>query len=1327
MDDDSFGSDEEYRDLSLCDLDKEYKDVSLFNSEIYSVLQRARDYAWMVHFDSRVLYGYTSEEQDEENSLVVSCLFDTGALSANFISKKVFEKLQPYIKERDIIYKPSRVGLAGTSTVMSDRAVRLAVEFQDSDGNWQPYEGEFTVLEMAGNQIILGLPAIITSLWSFFIRNVEERSRRNSRLNCLHMISEGELQDPWPEGMMGESPEELDTPEPVQFEAVHAFLGKTREEALQDYYNLFETHVSAEFAAQTPVYDLLRGKATQVFVPEEWTGITGVGELELVVKDSFPEKYKPPTRYVNPRLYDAAEKEFNRLKGYFYEPSRSPWASPIVLAPKATEPFIRYCGDYSWFNPYIDVGHYTIPNVRHELDKIINYPIYLDIDLTNAFHQVKLAEKTRQYLSVQTPWGQYQPKFMPEGIGPGSGVLQETVRTLFADFSEWAIVIFDNVLILANDYQDAYNKLEIFIDRCILHNVKLKFKKSHLGLTAVDFFGYHCSHKSHSLTEDRKKAILEIPFPDKGNRQKKMRSALGVGVFCAPFVENYSEIVKNLTDCTKANFSWTESEWKHDYRQQFEEYKLGIQKAVSLFYPDYDLEWILRTDACDYGIGGILVQIYRREDGTYEYQTIALCSKKFSEQAQKWSTIEQEAYAMFYCVRKFAYYLRGKEFILETDHENLLWMAKSEVPKIIRWRIYMQSFHFMLRHIRGKDNEVADALSRLLLLEVIWDEDMDTAEVDTVLCSLLVTEDSNYESADQYLHAVFGRQSLRVRENKPKLPAAMTEREIFDSVHNAQAGHWGAAQTWKLMSKLAPGHCISQERVAEMVLECVTCQKTRKSRNSQLIPIVRHLKPTGSRTVIGVDNLTITPPGKNGMQYIIVVVNLFTKHTALYPSKETTAYNLAVAIWSYWCSFGHTDMIISDQGPDLTSKLMEELVSLMGMRHVFSIADRHVNGVERVIQEVSRHLRAIVFDRRVENVFDEPTQLPSVQYILNDHQSSETGGLTPFELTFGSDDIIYKDLLKDAKVEPSQPLLRRLNDNLRSIRAASLKYVKELVSKRSGTLRKHQLNKFQPGDYVLFDAGVRVVPKMATRLKGPFVVVKQIDNDVHVRNLVTDALFDFSLCDLTPFFGSKKDALEAARRDHNQHEVESVLSCKGNYEERYNLEFLVKFADGEIIELTYTPDLRCEALFSYCNQFRYLKHITMDVAMAKKWISSINKQNIMMKPGQTVFVDIRIFGGRYYESLDLPDWRQACYVMELQFSHWHGDAKFYSTGVATPDDKYQGSRKKIVGKYLLTGWTDVMTTYKVYCFAETTEFDPATMILVDDALAKVYPRLKSQY
>jgi hypothetical protein len=75
------------------------------------------------------------------------------------------------------------------------------------------------------------------------------------------------------------------------------------------------------------------------------------------------------------------------------------------MAPKATYPFIRFCGDYVTINRYISTGHFFIPNVRHELEKIINYPISLDIDLTNAFHQIRLDLDTAEKLSVQTPWG----------------------------------------------------------------------------------------------------------------------------------------------------------------------------------------------------------------------------------------------------------------------------------------------------------------------------------------------------------------------------------------------------------------------------------------------------------------------------------------------------------------------------------------------------------------------------------------------------------------------------------------------------------------------------------------------------------------------------------------------------------------------------------------------------------------------------------------------------------------------------------------------------------------------------------------------------------
>ena len=79
----------------------------------------------------------------------------------------------------------------------------------------------------------------------------------------------------------------------------------------------------------------------------------------------------------------------------------------------------------------------------------------------------------------------------------------------------------------------------------------------------------------------------------------------------------------------------------------------------------------------------------------------------------KWATIEQEAYAIFFGVHKLAYYLRGKHFIIETDHRNLQWMESSEVPKIIRWRVYLQSFDFKIKHISGKANIVADYFSRI--------------------------------------------------------------------------------------------------------------------------------------------------------------------------------------------------------------------------------------------------------------------------------------------------------------------------------------------------------------------------------------------------------------------------------------------------------------------------------------------------------------------------------------------------------------------------------------------------------------------------------------
>ena len=232
--------------------------------------------------------------------------------------------------------------------------------------------------------------------------------------------------------------------------------------------------------------------------------------------------------------------------------------------------------------------------MQRSLDKICGFSIFLDIDLVNAFHQVLLGQKTSQLLSVQTPWGQFAPKFMPEGIAPATFVLQETVSSIFRDFDDWTIAIFDNLLVLAHDYDDAYQKLDRIIDRCIERNMYLKFAKSWLGFDKVHFFGYDCKHDSYALSTDRKKTLTELTPP---RTLKAMQSFLGAANFFKSFVPNYSTLASPLTDMTCKDFPWNEEAWTAERLQAFDDFKKALQHAFTIFYPNYELPWILRTDS----------------------------------------------------------------------------------------------------------------------------------------------------------------------------------------------------------------------------------------------------------------------------------------------------------------------------------------------------------------------------------------------------------------------------------------------------------------------------------------------------------------------------------------------------------------------------------------------------------------------------------------------------------------------------------------------------------------------------------------------------------
>jgi len=1159
------------------------------------------------------------------NVAVKSVLFDTGALHASYISGAFLEEhrqqLRPNISKCSAFAR-----LADGKTVVPITEVcHLELSILDSSNKPHARVVPLLVLPSCGTDIIIGLPQIIASFGPLFMNMIDcaitsaTSSFQQSSLNTLDLSTDVShlptVPPPWDGTDSSDGPEEDAVELPTSFGWHLHYMEMPYEEALQEYRSLFDKQICPKFRAATDIVQLLETKGAQVFVPNNWNGVNGFEPITLQWKSGLPSRLKPPARPINPKLFENAKAEFERLKNYMYEKSTSRYASPLVIAPKPTAPFIRFCGDYVTMNGYIHLGNHPIPIVRHELNKIVLFQYFIDLDMVNSFHQFRLSQETSEFLSIVTPWGQYQPKFLPEGVSPASFELQAKVMELFKDFSDWTICIFDNFLILAHDYDDAYRKLEKFLDRCIERNLFLKFPKSFFGFDHANFFGYVCRHNSYELSQKRKDGINEIQFP---RTLKLMQSFLGEALFFKSFVPNYSNLTAHLNEMTQKDFNWKDpSVWTRDYRLIFDTFKAALLQSVALHYPNYDWQWILRVDASDDACGAVLLQ-QRPTDGAL--LPINLSSKKFSSHAARWAIIEKEAFGCYFGVHSNDYFLRGKEFILETDHNNLVWIHSSEVPKIIRWRVFMQSFVFTIRHIKGSLNTLADYLSRM------------------------------YSPSDAPSPLTGGEMDQSISVISPYL-------EILKQVHGGRVGHWGARETWLQLNKRFPGHKIPYRLIQEFVATCPICQKDRLRMVDYIEPRDRHLHQPHSRSLVGIDHLAVTPADEDGNKVLIVIVNMFDKFVDISPHKEYSAETAATAIFRHICDYGLIDGIVTDPGTAFTAEVVEHLVKWLGMSHTFSLVDVHTsNGVEATNREILRHLRALVYDERMISQWSKPTVLPIVKHLINSHISSETGN-SPMKLRFGDKDSLYMRLPPDGSLpEKAGLFLESLNRNLETLRSISRDYQQRLLdAKGARQVAPEKQNMFQEGDFVLFSRGDGLHnEKLLPHFKGPYVVLSQHKNDVKCRDLIHGNVEDFHVERLKMFHGSEQDAREAAQLDNDQYELDRILAYRGDPEQRTTMEFEMKFADGTIKWLVWSKDLFATIAYeNFCRSRPELSPLIYSAADALKLKQELNKKPITgVSPGQSAYVDIRYYSSEWYAQLGLPDPDHHSYVVKFDYTEW---------------------------------------------------------------------------
>lgn len=879
-----------------------------------------------------------------------------------------------------------------------------------------------------------------------------------------------------------------------------------------DFPHLHSTPESPDYTIDDTFgdYDRLKAllsKYAQVFMPTNTPMQTEEFFIDLIEGAEVPRQWP---RNVPPSIQEEIDKEVERwLTEGICRPSLSSVASPVVAARKP-DGSLRLCIDYQRLNKWTVAMSHPLPRVADRLKALQGKKYFAKMDLRWGFHQLAVREDCKHLTAFCTKKGLYEFNRLPFGLKNASGFFQAKVEEVLIGIAGTVLVFIDDLVIAADTEEEFLRILEEVLQRLTDAGVVLKASKCTFGAEAVEYLGYVVDAFGIRLTDKRVQAVREYPVP---KNSQAVRRFLGVTNAFRDSIRDYAKLVAPLQRLTKKGITF---EWGDDHEQAFTTLRNHIADQATLHHLTYEHPIVLRTDASIEGVGAVLLQI---RDGREE--PIIFLSQRFSGAATRWSTIEQEAYAIFWAVTKLESYLLGHHFNIETDHRNLLYMTDATAPKVVRWRLRLQEYDFQVIHIPGKINVVADALSRCYRLK-----------------------------------AQHSRRST------------MAPIQCFRSCHNELCGHHGVQRTKLLLQQAGKLWKTSSEaeldkQIKQFIDNCVTCQKHR-SEQGYMNPAIGSTMRYEPFECVAFDTMGPFEEDDDGNKYVVVGIDVFTRTVELSARRDASAKSAASAILEWTGRYGAPREIQSDQGSQFVNETIEELLKFTQSAHRLTLPYRpQANGVvERSNREILKHLRAIVFDRRVKSKWS--SVLPLVQRIINSQVHSATGA-SPMRLLYGDAITINRGFITEwddqtdiATLDTSE-YLTALNQQLSDIVSASQEYQRKVEAKR---LSKSPVNptKFREGQYVLVKYPSGTPDKLTPFWKGPMLVSRVENQTYWCQDLLSGRLTPVFVDRLKAFNQSDLVSNEdIAVADSNMFIVEQFLAHRGNNKKRATLQFKVKW------------------------------------------------------------------------------------------------------------------------------------------------------------------------
>ena len=447
---------------------------------------------------------------------------------------------------------------------------------------------------------------------------------------------------------------------------------------------------------------------TKEYILKEYNDVfKGVGTLpggpyHIRLKEQYRPVQHPP-RSVPIAMQTAYMAELDRLmkEGIIKEvKEHTEWINSIVPVMKPNGS-LRLCLDPKDLNKAIERNQWYSRTIDDILPELAKSKFKTLQDATSGYWHVVLDLDSSLLTMFNMPWGKFRWLRLPFGLKIASDVFQEWLDRVLR-LLDGVHGIADDILTHGETEVQHDGRLLTLLETARMNNLSLNPDKIQFKSTDCKFFGHRLTPEGLKPDPEKIKAILAMQPPQS---IQQLQSFNGMVNYLKRFSPVLSELAELLRKLQKSDTVWA---WESEQQTAFEKTKTVLTTLPVLAYFDKNKDHIIQTDASKTGLGAVLLQ---------EGQPVVYASRTLTDTECRYSNIERELLSVVFGLERLHHYTFGKPITVETDHQLLTSIWKKTIatssPRLQRLLLRLAQYDVNIEYLRGKENVIADALSRV--------------------------------------------------------------------------------------------------------------------------------------------------------------------------------------------------------------------------------------------------------------------------------------------------------------------------------------------------------------------------------------------------------------------------------------------------------------------------------------------------------------------------------------------------------------------------------------------------------------------------------------